>query len=619
MGITGAVLVSSSIRQQIKNRPEFELLSLGKFAFKNVAEPMTVYALANEGFAVPEAEQMKGKGEKVKEKSSQKFGIRMVSIGFLAMALGATLFWAFGYKNADKNQLLPADIRKEKVAVNVFENFTGDSNFDALGYLGSEWISSGLRELKVRTVSPEMVRQNKDKVGILPEDSENRISFAEITGAKYVITGSYFLEDDSIILNTRLNSTESGDELKNFPQLKAAKNQKEQLIEEARQYLLGYWTLKKDQQLPKISPPKYEAYQAYVNSIHSNNFDWGKEALAIDPNFFMARAFQLYFALISDNDSLFFANKAFIDKRWEYCTEYEKNHFKESIHLWEGNYELAFQAVENNYHLHPEDWFALHETGFIALRGLNRPDIAIQQYEKIFNKLHIYSDQVVHHSFRNYLDAINRQKKYQKAVDFYYGLSDPMKDKAEDMTRHQVIVALIYQNRIKDVYNLATSGDDPKEIYLRAAYAYSYIFPDSSENPFAHELRAKVDAFEYPYMGNVGERHLNWGSRIMAYYVLKEWEIAKQMLLDLRGYDWQANGANPHHPNQHEFWAEGMLGCIYAQQGNRKAALAQVETIQKLGEKYHNNHHSHFLRGETPYLLARIYAVLGDKEKQRNY
>ena len=33
MGIAGAVLLSSSIRKQIKNRPEFTLTSLGKFSF----------------------------------------------------------------------------------------------------------------------------------------------------------------------------------------------------------------------------------------------------------------------------------------------------------------------------------------------------------------------------------------------------------------------------------------------------------------------------------------------------------------------------------------------------------------------------------------------------------
>ncbi|MCB0853727.1 MAG: adenylate/guanylate cyclase domain-containing protein, partial [Bacteroidetes bacterium] len=49
MGLAGAVLISSNVRNQIKNKPEFELTSLGRFSFKNVEEEMSVYALANEG------------------------------------------------------------------------------------------------------------------------------------------------------------------------------------------------------------------------------------------------------------------------------------------------------------------------------------------------------------------------------------------------------------------------------------------------------------------------------------------------------------------------------------------------------------------------------------------
>ncbi len=61
LGIPGAVLLSSSVRNQIKNQPDFQLESLGRFEFKNVAEGMTVYALANEGFPIPKREEIKGK------------------------------------------------------------------------------------------------------------------------------------------------------------------------------------------------------------------------------------------------------------------------------------------------------------------------------------------------------------------------------------------------------------------------------------------------------------------------------------------------------------------------------------------------------------------------------
>ncbi|MGI9542932.1 MAG: adenylate/guanylate cyclase domain-containing protein [Cyclobacteriaceae bacterium] len=61
MSIPGAVLMSKSIRDQIKNKAEFHLASLGSFEFKNVEEPIEVFALANEGFQVPERAQLGGK------------------------------------------------------------------------------------------------------------------------------------------------------------------------------------------------------------------------------------------------------------------------------------------------------------------------------------------------------------------------------------------------------------------------------------------------------------------------------------------------------------------------------------------------------------------------------
>ena len=64
MGIPGSVLVTERVIHDVKSHPEFEMTSLGKFQFKNVSNPMEVFALANEGFAIPKATEMKGKGKK---------------------------------------------------------------------------------------------------------------------------------------------------------------------------------------------------------------------------------------------------------------------------------------------------------------------------------------------------------------------------------------------------------------------------------------------------------------------------------------------------------------------------------------------------------------------------
>lgn len=61
IGIPGAILFSINIRNQIKNRPEFQLTSLGDFEFKNVKESIEVYALSNDGFIVPNKSEIDGK------------------------------------------------------------------------------------------------------------------------------------------------------------------------------------------------------------------------------------------------------------------------------------------------------------------------------------------------------------------------------------------------------------------------------------------------------------------------------------------------------------------------------------------------------------------------------
>ncbi|MFT6021509.1 MAG: class 3 adenylate cyclase [Flavobacteriales bacterium] len=63
LGIPGAILLSKTIRNEVKNKSEFSLSSVGSFHFKNIIEPMEVYAVSNSEFVVPRPEQMQGKLE----------------------------------------------------------------------------------------------------------------------------------------------------------------------------------------------------------------------------------------------------------------------------------------------------------------------------------------------------------------------------------------------------------------------------------------------------------------------------------------------------------------------------------------------------------------------------
>jgi TolB-like protein/class 3 adenylate cyclase len=54
--VSGGILFSDRLYDEIKNHPEFEAVSLGMFELKNVRRPVELYALTNEGLTVPQKE-----------------------------------------------------------------------------------------------------------------------------------------------------------------------------------------------------------------------------------------------------------------------------------------------------------------------------------------------------------------------------------------------------------------------------------------------------------------------------------------------------------------------------------------------------------------------------------
>lgn len=61
MSVAGAILLSAKVRSELINQPDIKLKSLGTYEFKNVEDPIEVFAYACEGFPVPEKSEITGK------------------------------------------------------------------------------------------------------------------------------------------------------------------------------------------------------------------------------------------------------------------------------------------------------------------------------------------------------------------------------------------------------------------------------------------------------------------------------------------------------------------------------------------------------------------------------
>jgi class 3 adenylate cyclase len=86
IGIPGSILFSKKVADEIKNKAEFRTVSLGSLDFKNVKEPIEVFALANDGFPVPKRSMMEGK---LKKKDFKKRNV------FAALAIVLLIVAAF--------------------------------------------------------------------------------------------------------------------------------------------------------------------------------------------------------------------------------------------------------------------------------------------------------------------------------------------------------------------------------------------------------------------------------------------------------------------------------------------------------------------------------------------
>src|SRR5688572_20429812 len=91
LGVGSSVLMSKTIRDQVKNNAEFQITSLGEFEFKNIGEAIEVFAIGNPGFVVPGRDAMQGKLKKIKINTPK----RIVIFTAAAIVLTAAVFLAW--------------------------------------------------------------------------------------------------------------------------------------------------------------------------------------------------------------------------------------------------------------------------------------------------------------------------------------------------------------------------------------------------------------------------------------------------------------------------------------------------------------------------------------------
>ena len=201
LGQANTLLFSAEINNKIKNHPEFKSVSLGKFEFKNVDEPVEVFALANDGLIVPRRELMEGKLKKAHKESFAKKLLPVVGVALLLIAA------LFSYKKFFQKNIISE--KDKTIAILPFKNISTNREENepfcvgvALELQKKLELLGGL--IPIAPQSVEKFRDTKLSIGDIA---------GELGGIKYIVQGTVQREKNKVKVFVSLIDASSNKEL----------------------------------------------------------------------------------------------------------------------------------------------------------------------------------------------------------------------------------------------------------------------------------------------------------------------------------------------------------------------------------------------------------------------
>lgn len=288
MGISGSVLMSNNVRNQIKNKSEFELIQLGEFKFKNVEEGIQVYALRSDTLAIPPKNAVKGKLKPQKSKLS----ILMWVVAILALGFMVTYFSGAGVFPSDRNA---DDKGVVSIAVLPLENLNPEEeNLDYFSNGVTQEIIDELTQISSLNVSPFSQSAFYSSQHLSP------IEIAERLAVKYLISGtSRLLENGQRVkLSIELFNPSENKTLRRIPidepmdNVSFIQNTIAKRVVKELNINLSAAELARINKVATTSGSAFKLYLRAKSEINKfteqgvkNTWSFLKEAIEIDPNF----------------------------------------------------------------------------------------------------------------------------------------------------------------------------------------------------------------------------------------------------------------------------------------------------------------------------------------------
>ena len=492
----------------------------------------------------------------------------------------------------------------KRVVVAVFENQTGDRSLDPLGRMASDWITQGLSRVEGFEVVPSTSVLVAQPLGSpAPARRDPLQSLAEETGAGVVVSGSYYLQGQTLRIQAKVTDAVHARLKYSLDPVNGSVTAPMEAIDGLRQRVMGAIAVSAaaDIEFRELRPPLYDAYREFVagfeviGSDATESLRHFQRAQELDPDFVTPRLFCVYFYQSMGKDAEAESTARYLEDRRQQLSPLGRCFLDVLRGFLEHRYLEALQAAGDAEKLAPLDPLANHWAGYLA-GFANHPQETVDTFARLergYRMRHIFEEwriqilTVAHHSLGNYAREL---EVAQRGLEGFPDSLDLRVSEAE---------AMAALGRVDDTKRVVEEtlllrpvrGTTPGEVALEVA----------------QELRAH---------GHPDEAAAMAGRAIAWYRSLPSAETAKVkaraglgLALTVSGRTEEARSVYEklaaEHPDDVKY--RGSLGVLAASRGDRPAAQRISEELRIIERPR--------LFGRTTYQRARIAAALGERDE----
>ena len=345
LGQAGTIMFSEDVFQKIRNNNQFKCQSLGSFDFKNVDQPMQIYALANKGFSVPKAASISGKLKTASSKQKSKSGKEQKKA------------------KDDRTDAPEAKVLEKSIAVLPFVNMSSDPEQD--------FFCEGISEEIINTIVqlPNLKVAGRTSSFCFKGKNEDLRSVGNALGVRKILEGSVRKSGNRVRITAQLIEASSGFHLwskKYDKELDDIFKIQDEISAEIASQLKITFADAQPLPVPREQTKNIDAYQLY-NKGRSLFYQRGtslieaikcfQDALEIDPSYALA-----YAGLADTYVMLTFHGYMSPDECWAEAIPAAQNAYKYGPDLGETHNALAVIAL-----LHDRDLEAAEKEFKLAL------------------------------------------------------------------------------------------------------------------------------------------------------------------------------------------------------------------------------------------------------------